>query len=211
MAAGSGAAGTATATAGSGGAVSTFPTDQFVSFVSHAYHGLLHVFRYLTVQELMAAAGVCKLWRELALHHSHVSLWFLFLLFCCQICVQEKRPGSMFKPWLYLLPSTSSTFIYYYTLLLPSTTTLYFYTLLLHSTTTLYHFYLLLHSTISIYYYIILLLLSNTTTIYYFYLLLLLSKTTTLYYFYFYLMLLLIYNFFTRKTIWIHVEALELG
>jgi hypothetical protein len=33
---------------------------------------LLHVFRYLTVQELMAAAGVCKLWRDLALHHSHV-------------------------------------------------------------------------------------------------------------------------------------------
>lgn len=50
-----------------------FSSDQFNNFVSHAYHGLLHVFRYLTVQELMAAAGVCKLWRDLAFHHSHVS------------------------------------------------------------------------------------------------------------------------------------------
>jgi len=51
-----------------------FPTEQFNNFVSYAYHGLLHVFRYLTVQELMAAAGVCKLWRDLALHHSHVNI-----------------------------------------------------------------------------------------------------------------------------------------
>jgi len=50
-----------------------FSSDQFNNFVSHAYHGMLHVFRYLTVQELMAAAGVCKLWRDLAFHHSHVS------------------------------------------------------------------------------------------------------------------------------------------
>ena len=49
-----------------------FPSEHFNNFVSYAYHGLLHVFRYLTVQELMAAAGVCKLWRDLALHHSHV-------------------------------------------------------------------------------------------------------------------------------------------
>lgn len=49
-----------------------FLTEHFNNFVSYAYHGLLHVFRYLTVQELMAAAGVCKLWRDLALHHSHV-------------------------------------------------------------------------------------------------------------------------------------------
>lgn len=48
-----------------------FLTEHFNNFVSYAYHGLLHVFRYLTVQELMAAAGVCKLWRDLALHHSH--------------------------------------------------------------------------------------------------------------------------------------------
>lgn len=48
-----------------------FSSDHFNNFVSHAYHGLLRVFRYLTVQELMAAAGVCKLWRDLALHHSH--------------------------------------------------------------------------------------------------------------------------------------------
>lgn len=54
------------------GAFSFFSSEQFNNFVSHAYHGLLHVFRYLTVQELMAAAGVCKLWRDLALHHSHV-------------------------------------------------------------------------------------------------------------------------------------------
>ena len=49
-----------------------YSSEQFTNFVSYAYHGLLHVFRYLTVQELMAAAGVCKLWRDLALHHSHV-------------------------------------------------------------------------------------------------------------------------------------------
>lgn len=49
-----------------------FLSEYFNNFVSYAYHGLLHVFRYLTVQELMAAAGVCKLWRDLALHHSHV-------------------------------------------------------------------------------------------------------------------------------------------
>lgn len=55
-----------------------FLTEQFNNFVSYAYHGLLHVFRYLTVQELMAAAGVCKLWRDLALHHSHVRSSHLF-------------------------------------------------------------------------------------------------------------------------------------
>ena len=53
--------------------IDLFSPDQFNNFVSQAYHGLLQVFRYLTVQELMAAAGVCKLWRDLALHHSHVS------------------------------------------------------------------------------------------------------------------------------------------
>lgn len=63
------------------GAFALFSADQFNNFVSYAYHGLLHVFRYLTVQELMAAAGVCKLWRDLALHHSHVnSVTFLFIL-----------------------------------------------------------------------------------------------------------------------------------
>lgn len=51
----------------------TFSSDQFNNFVSYAYHGLLQVFRYLTVQELMAAAGVCRLWRDLAMHHSHVN------------------------------------------------------------------------------------------------------------------------------------------
>lgn len=50
----------------------SFLSDQLNNFISNAYHGLLHVFRYLTVQELMVAAGVCKLWRDLALHHSHV-------------------------------------------------------------------------------------------------------------------------------------------
>lgn len=50
-----------------------FASDQFNNLVSYAYHGLLHVFRYLTVQELMAAAGVCRLWRDLAMHHSHVT------------------------------------------------------------------------------------------------------------------------------------------
>ena len=53
---------------------SFFAADQFVNFMSNAYQGLLQVFRYLTVQELMAAAGVCRLWRDLALHHSHVRL-----------------------------------------------------------------------------------------------------------------------------------------
>ena len=62
---------------------SNFPTDQFVNFVSHAFQGLLHVFRYLTVQELMAAAGVCKLWRELALHHTH---WRVVRLKNSRIC-----------------------------------------------------------------------------------------------------------------------------
>lgn len=56
-----------------------FASEQFNNFVSHAYHGLLHVFRYLTVQELMVAAGVCKLWRDLALHHSHVRMYLLLI------------------------------------------------------------------------------------------------------------------------------------
>ena len=62
----------------------TFPKDHMMNFVNDAYHGLLHVFRYLTVQELMAAAGVCKLWRDLALHHSHVHSDFLLLFFPCR-------------------------------------------------------------------------------------------------------------------------------
>lgn len=63
-----------------GDGLGLFLAEHFNNFVSYAYHGLLHVFRYLTVQELMAAAGVCKLWRDLALHHSHVisKLWIFF-------------------------------------------------------------------------------------------------------------------------------------
>jgi len=44
---------------------SFFAVDQLVNFMSNAYQGLLQVFRDLTVQELMAAAGVCRLWRDL--------------------------------------------------------------------------------------------------------------------------------------------------
>lgn len=40
--------------------------------VCAGYHALLRIFQYLKVQELLRAARVCKMWRDLA---AHPSLW----------------------------------------------------------------------------------------------------------------------------------------
>jgi len=40
--------------------------------VCSGYHALLRIFQYLKVQELLRAARVCKMWRDLA---AHPSLW----------------------------------------------------------------------------------------------------------------------------------------
>ncbi|PSN55005.1 hypothetical protein C0J52_02318 [Blattella germanica] len=52
------------------------PQRQFMQFfmmnVCTGYSSLLHVFQYLKVQELLRAARVCRMWRDVA---SHRSLW----------------------------------------------------------------------------------------------------------------------------------------
>ncbi|KAF7413671.1 hypothetical protein HZH68_002160 [Vespula germanica] len=45
---------------------------HFMDNVCAGYHALLRIFQYLKVQELLRAARVCKMWRDLA---SHPSLW----------------------------------------------------------------------------------------------------------------------------------------
>ncbi|XP_054015202.1 uncharacterized protein LOC128896072 isoform X1 [Hylaeus anthracinus] len=45
---------------------------HFMDSVSAGYHALLRIFQYLKVQELLRAARVCKMWRDLA---AHPSLW----------------------------------------------------------------------------------------------------------------------------------------
>ncbi|KAL2725322.1 nucleolar protein dao-5 isoform X1 [Vespula squamosa] len=45
---------------------------HFMDNVCAGYHALLRIFQYLKVQELLRAARVCKMWRDLA---AHPSLW----------------------------------------------------------------------------------------------------------------------------------------
>ncbi|KAK2588674.1 hypothetical protein KPH14_001573 [Odynerus spinipes] len=45
---------------------------HFMDSVCAGYHALLRIFQYLKVQELLRAARVCKMWRDLA---AHPSLW----------------------------------------------------------------------------------------------------------------------------------------
>ncbi|XP_071564177.1 uncharacterized protein [Temnothorax nylanderi] len=46
--------------------------QNFMNSVCAGYHALLRIFQYLKVQELLRAARVCKMWRDLA---AHPSLW----------------------------------------------------------------------------------------------------------------------------------------
>ncbi|KAL0120166.1 hypothetical protein PUN28_008074 [Cardiocondyla obscurior] len=46
--------------------------QNFLTSVCAGYHALLRIFQYLKVQELLRAARVCKMWRDLA---AHPSLW----------------------------------------------------------------------------------------------------------------------------------------
>ncbi|OAD62339.1 F-box/LRR-repeat protein 7 [Eufriesea mexicana] len=46
--------------------------QHFMDSVCAGYHALLRIFQYLKVQELLRAARVCKMWRDLA---AHPSLW----------------------------------------------------------------------------------------------------------------------------------------
>ncbi|XP_019699884.1 uncharacterized protein LOC105189461 isoform X2 [Harpegnathos saltator] len=46
--------------------------QNFMGSVCAGYHALLRIFQYLKVQELLRAARVCKMWRDLA---AHPSLW----------------------------------------------------------------------------------------------------------------------------------------
>ncbi|XP_011881768.1 PREDICTED: uncharacterized protein LOC105569705 isoform X2 [Vollenhovia emeryi] len=46
--------------------------QTFMNSVCAGYHALLRIFQYLKVQELLRAARVCKMWRDLA---AHPSLW----------------------------------------------------------------------------------------------------------------------------------------
>ncbi|XP_077281675.1 uncharacterized protein LOC143908158 isoform X2 [Temnothorax americanus] len=46
--------------------------QNFMNSVCADYHALLRIFQYLKVQELLRAARVCKMWRDLA---AHPSLW----------------------------------------------------------------------------------------------------------------------------------------
>ncbi|XP_066583974.1 serine-rich adhesin for platelets isoform X2 [Prorops nasuta] len=46
--------------------------QHFMVSVCAGYHALLRIFQYLKVQELLRAARVCKMWRDLA---AHPSLW----------------------------------------------------------------------------------------------------------------------------------------
>ncbi|XP_076638788.1 uncharacterized protein LOC143350607 isoform X1 [Colletes latitarsis] len=46
--------------------------QHFMNSVCAGYHALLRIFQYLKVQELLRAARVCKMWRDLA---AHPSLW----------------------------------------------------------------------------------------------------------------------------------------
>lgn len=48
------------------------PQQHFMDSVCAGYHALLRIFQYLKVQELLRAARVCKMWRDLA---AHPSLW----------------------------------------------------------------------------------------------------------------------------------------
>ncbi|CAK9801388.1 F-box/LRR-repeat protein 7 [Anthophora quadrimaculata] len=48
------------------------PPQHFMDSVCAGYHALLRIFQYLKVQELLRAARVCKMWRDLA---AHPSLW----------------------------------------------------------------------------------------------------------------------------------------
>ena len=46
--------------------------DHFTPNLCGAYSAMLHVFRMLTPHERFVAAGVCRMWRDLAYHNS---LW----------------------------------------------------------------------------------------------------------------------------------------
>ena len=46
--------------------------EQFNQNLSYGYSALLEVFKYLSLKERSTAAKVCRLWRDVSLHHS---LW----------------------------------------------------------------------------------------------------------------------------------------
>lgn len=46
--------------------------DNYLQNLSYGYNTLLYVFQYLKVQDLLRAACVCTMWRDIA---SHSSLW----------------------------------------------------------------------------------------------------------------------------------------
>ena len=46
--------------------------NNFTNNLSGGYHAMMQVFRYLSVKERLQASSVCKLWRDIALHHT---LW----------------------------------------------------------------------------------------------------------------------------------------
>jgi hypothetical protein len=48
--------------------------QYFMMNVCTGYSSLLHVFQYLKVQELLRAARVCRMWRDMASHPSLVSI-----------------------------------------------------------------------------------------------------------------------------------------
>lgn len=48
--------------------------QYFMMNVCAGYSSLLHVFQYLKVQELLRAARVCRMWRDMASHPSLVSI-----------------------------------------------------------------------------------------------------------------------------------------
>ena len=57
--------------------------QYFMMNVCAGYSSLLHVFQYLKVQELLRAARVCRMWRDVASHPSLVSVQKYTQLFSC--------------------------------------------------------------------------------------------------------------------------------
>lgn len=54
--------------------------QHFMRNLSAGYDALLQVFHYLKVQELLRAARVCRMWRDLAGHPTLVSTFFIVFL-----------------------------------------------------------------------------------------------------------------------------------